>query len=303
MKIIFVCGLSREISIFDQKSLKMQTLSITHFLPSSQDLRQASSRANIFFYEPFVPLLRIKDITTEYEIIENLEQLNKITENKEDITIFIDFSGCRSIPQFLISLNRTFSDNELYIFLAPSPYGPRTDLEALQYASQNPAKEFSLNDILDLNLKSFAGCFNPFKEFKLRFNEWNEYQREDNLRFLEDLSKVAETFCRLGFSQGKILTDVEISHWSCNVEITAVKLLQKYFEIFPTVEYRFDIPIDEFCDREPFRRILTEYVCKIVANIAVANNLISRKINWSNYDPEVYLNIYNKIKDIRITGH
>lgn len=283
MKVIFACAAARKVSYVDGIDTTVKNYDFPNFLPSESEFRELKSRKFEFiFLEPRVPFFSIsaKDVERERkhgQVVTSVHDAKLLINPDEDM-IFVDCGGSRSIPEFLKHTGFEFYSSAVYIFLAP--HTPSTELKTLKIPEKKTydfVHMLSSDDFID-----FAGCFDPFREFKFYPEDWIEIEKKHNFEFLEELCVVASNFIKMGFLEENISPFPEFEKWTCNLFTSPMILLQKHFGIYSPFEHRKNLPIDEFCERANFRKLLTEYVCKVLANIAVDNKIYSRKTNWTS---------------------
>lgn len=295
MKVIFTCASPRSVIVWENDQVIQKDL--PSFLPSPEVLKRVLPKATIAFYEPFVPMFPLVKIDPNYfkdtTYLATIQELSDFAPDSDEETIFIDCSGCRSIPEFMRYYNRTFAPNELYVFVNPRKHGPRTDLTNID----SEPREYDLEKIVALEYDGFCGCFDPFTTPRLMTDTWSPIEREHNIDFLLQLAKIAESYVKLGFLEGLINPEANVPNWVCNINITPIRTLCSYFGIKSPSEYRKDIPIDDFMEKQDYRQLIAEYVCKVVAHIGVKNNFIPPNSKWNS--PKTYSQVYLKLSGLK----
>jgi hypothetical protein len=298
MKIVFLCAAPRIVRLAGD-----ETISLPGFVPSDEDIeetKKAVEDLELYFIEPKIPLMAVnREEMRErglvvFEKIDNIE--TSILPQRDNDVIFVDCAGSRSIPEFLQHTGLGFYESAMYVFLNPCPFGPSTELANLRASEP---KAYSLVEIATMKSSLFAGCFAPFQDFAMFPKDWSEIEKKHNIEFLSQLCTIAKTYLSMGFMDGNIypLPDHEFEMWTCNMAITPLRTLQQYFGIYSPLEYMKDLPMDEFCNRAPFRKLLTEYVCKVLANVAMSSKLFLNTRNW--YNPSTYVELQKRLSTWR----
>lgn len=278
--IIKSCEVSlQEFYVEEDSSIGSKT-SIIHRqnIPTREELRDINQKADfVFFFEPLIkgmrvnytPLLELN--IEEGTILKKLSDVEKIVsslpENEE--IVFIDFSSTsleeKNIVSLLTKLRLNFRKNTSFVFEG----GYSSFLKG----------EYSLN-------------FNPYDSPNIPLSKYSPQEKKKYISFLEELTYVCVRYLSMGFQNSETNYFDEIDdYFIFNLQSFPMKSLLEKYHLFSPYEYRRDIPIDEFIINEEYRRIITEYLCKVISNIAVHSKfpVINKSDGW--YDEKYYLKI------------
>ncbi len=246
--------------------------------PTKEELDMLIEKSDyLFFFEPLIKGKRVnyQSLTElgieEKNILKSVNSLHLILSSlpEQEEVVFIDFSKSGDIISFLTKTRLFFRRNTSYIF--DGGYSSFFNGE-------------------------FAIDFNPYDSPSIAFDVFPVSQRRKYISFVEELCYIASRYISLSFDKGETHYFDDISdYFIFNLQAFPMKSLIERFHLFPPYEYRRDIPIDEFIISEDYRKILTEYVCKVVARIAVHSNFpVKTPENEKHfYDEKFYLKIHS----------